>query len=159
MRRTGFKPKYERREAKRMDDYTARPRPIAAAAATIEPRPVVSVPKHDYVRSEALLVACRSIECQHCGAADGTVCAAHSNWGAHAKGGGIKADDNRVASLCSACHHQLDQGLLWTEDVKQTVWWLAHCKTVARLLLDRLWPAGVPVPDTTFAPAYFAVCN
>ena len=55
-------------------------------------------PKHQYVRSKALLEAAREIPCQWCGADDGTVVAAHTNWGA-GKGRSNKADDNMIASL------------------------------------------------------------
>jgi hypothetical protein len=50
-------------------------------------------PKHNYIRSKKLLENARKIPCQHCLADDGTVVAAHTNWGG-GKGRGIKADDN-----------------------------------------------------------------
>jgi len=67
-------------------------------------------PKHQYIRSPALMKAYRQIPCQHCGAEDGTVCGAHSNQSADGKGRSIKADDNKCASLCFRCHAALDQG-------------------------------------------------
>lgn len=114
---------------------------------------VISYPKHAYVRSPKLLEACRHISCQHCGADDGTVCAAHSNWGAHNKGGAIKADDNRVASLCAGCHVPiLDQGSKLSRAERQSMWWRAHVKTVRALIMLGLWPAGVPIPDVHHNP-------
>lgn len=104
-------------------------------------------PKHSYVRSQKLMDAYRRIPCQHCGRDDGTVCGAHSNQGAHGKGRGIKADDNRAASLCSLCHHAIDQGRILTAAERLAVWWDAHVKTVRTLLAHGLWPANVPVPD------------
>lgn len=103
-------------------------------------------PKFTYVRSKKLLEACREIPCQHCGAQDGTVCAAHSNWAEHGKGKSIKASDIFVASLCAICHHQLDQGFLWTREQRKAIWIAAHEKTVALLNKLGLWPDEVPQP-------------
>jgi len=109
----------------------------------------VTTPKRDYIRSRVLLDACGLIPCQHCFRyAPGTVCAAHSNWSVHGKGGHIKADDNRVAALCSKCHIQiLDQGSTLSQESRQRMWWSAHVRTVRQLLHSKLWLVGVPVPD------------
>lgn len=107
------------------------------------------VKKRAYVRCEALREAFRKIPCQHCGADDGTVCCAHANWSAYGKGLGIKASDDRAASLCSVCHHQLDQGFLWSRDEKRAIWELAHRRSVAKLVELGLWPARVPIPEPT----------
>lgn len=110
-------------------------------------------PKHDYVRSAPLMKAYRAIPCQHCGRDDGTVAGAHSNWGVHGKGKGIKADDNRAASLCSTCHVPLlDQGSRLSRTARMALWWRAHVRTVRLLLARGLWPAGVPIPDTDTYP-------
>lgn len=106
----------------------------------------MAFPKFTYVRSKPLLEACRQIACQHCGAQDGTVCAAHSNQAVHGKGRGIKASDQYVASLCHLCHHQLDQGFLWSREQRTEIWTNAHRKTVALLNAMGLWPDGVPQP-------------
>ncbi len=103
-------------------------------------------PKHNYVRSPALLKAAREIACQHCGADDGTVCAAHSNWQG-GKGKAIKADDNLVASLCYRCHSAIDQGSKLSKAERQQIWFAAHNKTVALLQARKLWPKDVPIPD------------
>jgi hypothetical protein len=110
------------------------------------------MPKRKVVRSEALLVACRKIACQGCGARDGTICAAHSNWAVHGKGSKQKADDNRVASLCFGCHSELDQGKAWSLTERQNFWWCAHVETVGALRRLKLWPDDVPVPDTQTNP-------
>ena len=102
-------------------------------------------PKHEYIRSKKLLEAARQIPCQHCGADDGTVVAAHTNWGG-GKGRGIKADDNLIASLCFNCHADLDQGSNLSRDERKTIWERAHLKTVYRLMLNNLWPDDVPLP-------------
>lgn len=107
---------------------------------------MTAIPKFQYVRSKPLLEACRQIACQHCGAQDGTVVAAHSNQGMHGKGKSIKASDVYVASLCSICHHQLDQGFLWSREQRIEIWNNAHRKTVALLNAMGLWPDGVPQP-------------
>ena len=102
-------------------------------------------PKHQYVRSKALLEAAREIPCQWCGADDGTVVAAHGNWG-HGKGRGIKADDNQIASLCFFCHTELDQGKSLTKMERIGMWRTAHERTVDLLNELGLWPEDVPQP-------------
>lgn len=111
------------------------------------------VPKHEYVRSKALREAYRLIPCQHCDRDDGTVCCAHANSQAFGKGFGIKADDNRGASLCAQCHVPLlDQGSKLTKEERRVIFWSAHVRSVRMLMARGLWPAGVPVPDITAPP-------
>jgi hypothetical protein len=100
-------------------------------------------PKHKYIRSITLLRNAREIPCQHCGADDGTVVAAHTNFGG-GKGRAIKADDNLIASLCFNCHAELDQGKNLTKDERQAMWVAAHIKTVYKLTRLGLWPKDVP---------------
>lgn len=57
-----------------------------------------------------LLDLSRGKSCANCGADDGTIVPAHSNFSDHGKGGHRKADDCFVADLCFACHSWLDQG-------------------------------------------------
>jgi hypothetical protein len=102
-------------------------------------------PKHNYVRSKKLLEAAREIPCQHCLSDDGTVVAAHTNWGG-GKGRGIKSDDNLIASLCFRCHSQLDQGSNMTKSERQQMWEDAHRLTVELLCKRGLWPNNVPLP-------------
>lgn len=102
-------------------------------------------PKHNYIRSKKLLEAARQIPCQHCLADDGTVVAAHTNWGG-GKGRGIKADDNLIASLCFSCHSQLDQGSSMTKAERMAMWEAAHKNTINQLILFGLWPDDVPNP-------------
>jgi len=99
-------------------------------------------PKHEYVRSPSLLRNAREIPCQHCGADDGTVVAAHANWGG-GRGRSIKADDNLIASLCFFCHAELDQGKNLTREERQSMWTDAHIKTVDKLTKLGLWPSNV----------------
>lgn len=102
-------------------------------------------PKHKYVRSKELLKNARDIPCQHCGVDDGTVVAAHTNWGG-GKGRGIKADDNMIASLCHKCHMELDQGTSMTKTDRMSYWLDAHFSTVYQLNKLDLWPKNVPLP-------------
>lgn len=89
-------------------------------------------PKTKYLRDKKRLEACRNLPCQHCGAEDGTVVAAHSNESAHGKGRGIKASDEFIAALCFTCHANIDQGRMSKEDRTQ-IWHNAHIKTKAIL--------------------------
>ena len=103
--------------------------------------------KTNYVRSEKLMKAYRSIPCQNCGLDDGTVCGAHSNAGEHGKGKSIKASDDKAASLCFVCHAAIDQGSRLSGVERVTIWEAAHIKTVRLLVRLRRWPASVPVPE------------
>jgi len=87
-------------------------------------------------RSRPLLNACRELPCQHCGAIDGTVIAAHSNQLRDGKGRGLKAHDYRVASLCYTCHMELDQGSNLSKQERVDMWEEAHRKTIG-LLFER----------------------
>jgi hypothetical protein len=87
-------------------------------------------------RNRKLLNACRELPCQHCGIADGTVVAAHSNQLRDGKGRGLKAHDYRVASLCYACHMELDQGKNLSKQERIDLWEEAHRKTIG-LLFER----------------------
>ena len=102
-------------------------------------------PKHNYIRSKKLLENARLIPCQWCCADDGTIVAAHTNWGG-GKGRGIKADDNLIASLCFSCHTELDQGAMMTKGERQGMWRVAHDRTVETLSELDLWPYDVPKP-------------
>lgn len=82
-------------------------------------------------RDTKLLEACRLIPCQHCGAEDGTVVAAHRNQG---KGMGLKVSDTLVASLCFRCHIELDQGARLTKEERRELWNAAHLKTLHTLI-------------------------
>ena len=106
----------------------------------------MSLQKFPYIRSPALLKACRAIACTNCSRDDGTVVAAHSNQAKHGKGRSIKASDVFVASLCHACHSQLDQGSFMSRVEREQMWTACHRKTLRELVCRGLWPAGIPVP-------------
>lgn len=84
-------------------------------------------------RSEKLLKACRKLACQHCGADNGTVVAAHSNWLRDGKARSMKAHDYRVAALCYTCHMELDQGSKMSKAERMEMWEEAHRKTIGQL--------------------------
>lgn len=105
---------------------------------------MTAYPKHQYIRSKALLRAVAGLECQACGR--WPTQAAHANWGG-GKGKGIKADDSMTAALCLACHWEIDQGHKLSKDERIEMWTQAHKKTVAALQAKGLWPDDVPVPQ------------
>lgn len=110
-------------------------------------------PKTVYVRNTKLIEAYRLIPCQHCNYwAPGEIVGAHANAAIFGKGRGIKASDDRCASLCPRCHFELDQGKSWSEDERRRMWFNAHVKTVRRLVAANYWPASVEVPDTSTFP-------
>ena len=84
-------------------------------------------------RNKKLLEAVREAPCMDCGAQDGTVVAAHSNWLMDGKGRGIKSHDYRIAALCFHCHHALDQGKDMSKQERKDFWESAHRKTIGWL--------------------------
>lgn len=84
-------------------------------------------------RDGRLLKIVRESPCQHCGAQDGTVCAAHSNQYRDGKGMGQKANDYRVAALCFKCHASIDQGSKLSYEERIALWEAAHRATIAWL--------------------------
>jgi hypothetical protein len=107
----------------------------------------VVIEKFPYVRSKKLLEACREIQCQVCGVADGTVVAAHSNQLRHGKGRSIKASDVFVAAMCYRHHLEVDQGHGLSKTQKVDMWDAAHRNTVRELVKRGLWPSDCPIPD------------
>ena len=89
-------------------------------------------------RSQKLLEAVRACPCQHCGAQDGTVVAAHSNQLRDGKGRSIKAHDYRIAALCFRCHHELDQGNKLNKSERLNMWEDAHRATIGWLFENDL---------------------
>lgn len=89
-------------------------------------------------RNDKLLKACRELACQHCGANNGTVVAAHSNQLRDGKGRGLKAHDYRVAALCYTCHMELDQGSSMSKAERVEMWEEAHRKTIGQLFEQEL---------------------
>ena len=149
MKRSGFRPKAPPRREATQSTYSPRPRAPAVAISDGKARLVMPVPKRDYIRDERLRDMCRAMACQHCyGAICGNVGVtwAHSNQARHGKGKAIKASDQFVAAMGTACHAELDQGKSHTQAEKVATWERAHARTVALALKTSTWPAGVPVP-------------
>jgi len=84
-------------------------------------------------RNKKLLEIARKLPCCHCGREDGTVVAAHSNQLRDGKGKSIKSSDFRIASLCFACHSELDQGKNLSKQERVEMWEEAHRKTIGLL--------------------------
>ena len=84
-------------------------------------------------RNQKLLNVCRELPCQACGIDNGTIVAAHSNQLRDGKGRGLKAEDFRVASLCYACHIELDQGSKMSKQERIDFWEDAHRNTIGEL--------------------------
>jgi hypothetical protein len=141
MKQTGFKrkPAMITARAERPPVPTSRPERFKVGQAIIAAAEAVK--KTDYIRSKKLREAYRLIPCQNCGREDGTVCCAHSNWSEHGKGKSIKACDTRGASLCSTCHHAIDQGSELTGEERRAMWEAAHQRSVVELRALGLWPA------------------
>ena len=59
------------------------------------------------MRDRKRLEAIRKLPCIKCGQSPSQ--AAHSNFGEHGKGKGIKADDKYTIPLCHSCHGDFDQ--------------------------------------------------
>jgi hypothetical protein len=81
-------------------------------------------------RNKKLLEYARRLPCQHCGADDGTVVAAHSNQLRDGKGRGLKASDYRIASLCYSCHSEIDQGKKLDKSERVQMFENAHRSTI-----------------------------
>lgn len=73
--------------------------------------------KRDNKRLELI----RSLPCCQCGDSLRSQ-AAHSNFGVHGKGKGIKADDRYTIPLCHSCHANLDQNLSRQTRQQQLKW-------------------------------------
>jgi hypothetical protein len=84
-------------------------------------------------RNPKLLQAVRDCPCQHCGARDGTIVAAHSNQMRDGKGRSLKASDYRIAALCFKCHHEIDQGKDLSRAERLNIWEDAHRATIGWL--------------------------
>ena len=82
-------------------------------------------------RNVKLLETLRELPCMHCGAIDGTVCAAHRNEG---KGMGSKVSDALVAALCHRCHFELDNGKELSREERRDMWNRAYVKTMQYLI-------------------------
>jgi hypothetical protein len=95
--------------------------------------PLKNPARQGMYRNPKLLQAVRECPCQHCGANDGTVVAAHSNQMRDGKGRGFKAHDYRIAALCFKCHYEIDQGKDLSRSERLNIWENAHRATIGWL--------------------------
>lgn len=84
-------------------------------------------------RDNDRLKAIRKMVCCSCGA-DAPSQAAHSNFGIHGKGKGIKADDRYTIPLCVICHQNLDQNLSQQTRQQQLDWFLEKLESINEAL-------------------------
>lgn len=87
--------------------------------------------KRDNKRLEQI----RSLPCCQCGASPRSQ-AAHSNFGIHGKGKGIKADDRYTIPLCVICHQNLDQNLSRQTRQQQLDWFMKKLEFIDKVLCD-----------------------
>lgn len=87
--------------------------------------------KRDNKRLEQI----RSLPCCQCGASPRSQ-AAHSNFGIHGKGKGIKADDRYTIPLCVICHQNLDQNLSRQTRRQQQEWFMKKLEFIDKVLCD-----------------------
>ena len=78
----------------------------------------------------------RSLPCCECGASLRSE-AAHSNFGIHGKGKGIKACDKYTIPLCRSCHANLDQNLSQRTREKQLEWFNKKLAFINEVLDDQ----------------------
>ena len=86
-------------------------------------------------RNPKRLEQIRSLPCCQCGASPRSQ-AAHSNFGIHGKGKGIKADDEYTIPLCANCHADLDQNLSQQTRQQQLDWFLKKLDFIDKVLCD-----------------------
>lgn len=155
MKRTGFKPRAPRREARDPDRVRSMPTVTPGAFRMPEPvnnAPAARVEKSAPVRSEAYRRAVASLPCINCGVPGHSQCA-HSNSG---KGAGIKASDLDSFPLCTVhpgadgrlvqgCHENFDQGALFTKAVRRELEPVWAADTQRRILAMGLWPKALPL--------------
>ena len=105
----------------------------------------MQIEKFNYFRSKKHLKNVASMCCQSCGRDDGTIVAAHTNWGG-GKARSLKASDEYTAALCYTCHTACDQSHLLNREQRMKLWVVAHYRTVRKLTTQGMWPAEVPIP-------------
>lgn len=67
------------------------------------------LPKHNYIRSKAILTSANGETCTICGINDGTIVFCHLNESWAGKGTRIKADDIAGFYGCFKCHKKYDE--------------------------------------------------
>lgn len=151
MKRTGFKPRAPRREARDPDRVRSMPTVTPGAFRMPEPvnnAPAARVEKSAPVRSEAYRRAVASLPCVACGI-PGYSQAAHLP--PEAKG--LKQSDLLAFPLCCArigvpgCHQDYDQYRMYPKHAAMTVGRAWAADTQRKILAMGLWPDSLPRPD------------
>lgn len=146
MKRTGFKrPQIERKRTVHAPVPAAHRRQVSMARADGMAEPVT---KDAPVRHEGYRRLVALLPCCICGI-DGYSQAAHASTG---KGMGIKASDLELFPACAdrpgarGCHSRLDQGALFSKDVRHTLepQWVAD--TQRKIQTMGLWPENLERP-------------
>ena len=111
------------------------------------------IPKSQPVRSEAYRRAVASLPCCICGIA-GQSQAAHGSGAGTAvcKGMGIKSCDLNCFAACVRCHHELDQGALFTKAVRHQLEPAWAADTQRKIHAMGKWPKGIPYPQQEIQP-------
>ncbi|MBB6559604.1 hypothetical protein HNP48_002271 [Acidovorax soli] len=117
-----------------------------------QPQPIVdgaaAIAKDNAVRSVAYQRAVASLPCIICGV-PGYSQAAHGSKG---KGTSRKACDMTLFPACCdrpgvrGCHLQLDQGALYSKDVRRALEPVWAADTQRRVYLMGMWPRKLPIP-------------
>ena len=84
-------------------------------------------------RNPKRLDAIRSLPCCQCGASPRSQ-AAHSNFGQHGKGKGVKADDRYTLPMCHKCHGRLDKYEMGMNREQSLEWFMQKWRETNRLL-------------------------
>lgn len=87
-------------------------------------------------RDSKRLKAIRKMICCECGA-DAPSQAAHSNFGVHGKGKGIKADDKYTIPLCVNCHQDFDQMRMGLDREQSLRWFMGRLQFINGVLDDK----------------------
>ena len=84
-------------------------------------------------RNPKRLDAIRSLPCCQCGASPRSQ-AAHSNFGQHGKGKGVKADDKYTLPMCQSCHGKFDKYEMGMNRQQSLEWFMKKWRETNRLL-------------------------
>ena len=85
--------------------------------------------KRDNKRLEQI----RSLPCCQCGASPRSQ-AAHSNFGIHGKGKGVKAGDEYTLPMCQSCHSKFDKYEMGMNREQSLEWFIQKWRETNRLL-------------------------
>lgn len=147
MKRSGFKPKYPRKEPKQLDAcYTIKPKAVACRIEGLADRMSVPVPKVVPVEHEGYRRLVAALPCIACGVHGWSQCA-HPNTNKAMAG---KTDDRLTFPLCCdrigarGCHSQFDQGVMLRKSVRREIEPIWGQRTRAKIRAAGAWPTDLP---------------